>query len=544
MDKQTIDRILNDVYMADESLRKHDKELRQMVEKILESRPKSELNESFARELRQEILARADELKSETRAGREFVFRLPKFAYALGGLALLLLVVLPFLTGQEAGRQDKKVVFNAGIQDIGSRAFGGLGQGAEGLYEPQADKPEGLGAGGGGQMTQEAYEQEKQSSEPDTRRIMPRRVNYEFVYKGKDFDLPAGELPVYKRIKKSGSARDLAQELMDIQTDLMDLSRLRDARIRNLDLVENRQFGLSLNFNLQENMISLNKHYDKWPNPFADCQGDRECYENKRLSPGDVPSNKRIIGLADEFVSSYGIDMGHYGPGKVQDHWRKTYARAPDKDNVHIPDEMSVVYPLVLNGQTVYAQSGEPTGLVVNVDIRHGKVAGAHPVMAYNFQSSAYPAVDDQESVLKLAKNGGLQPYYKHKDPTETVTVELGTPQSALFKYFRHNQEDRTTQELYVPAFIFPVKSVSDDSAYFYREAVVVPAVKDLVDIRQPDGGIGIPEPMPMPRADKPQADKEDRASEELLPQPDKQGSGQTEPGASGPGDIGIQIED
>lgn len=535
--EEKIDQILNDIYMADKSLREHDQELRQMIEKVIKSRPKAELDDNFVQELRQELMEKARELKAEPAPSKAFVFTFPKFAYALGGAALVLVVMIPFLTGRDEGG---RVVFNKGIQQAGSRAFGELS--SAGIYESEAQSPEGLGAGGGGQMTQSKEMDGSPSSGTDSARIMPRRVNYEFVYSGDEFTLPEGDLKVYKRVKNEAGAKDLAGQLTSVNTDLMDLDNLENTAVRNLDLVEDKEFGHALNFNLQENVISINKYYEKWPNPFKQCQGDSDCYERNRLKPSDVPSNKRITSLAADFLSSYGINMSYYGRGEVQDSWRRSYELSKDKDNVYIPDEISVVYPLILDSRTVYSQSGDKNGLSVNVDIRSNRVAGANPIMAYNFQSSAYPAVDDKEKLMQLLKDGGTQPYYEHEDPTETVTVELGTPELALFKYFARNSGDNTAQELFVPGYIFPVENVSDESSYFFRKAIVVPAVKDLVEIEKHGDRPGIPEPMP--RADELEADDREEESQ-LPPTPDSgSGAGQSEPGSPGQDGIGIQIEE
>jgi hypothetical protein len=83
------------------------------------------------------------------------------------------------------------------------------------------------------------------------------------------------------------------------------------------------------------------------------------------------------------------------------------------------------------------------------------------------------------------------------------------------------------------------VENVSDDSSYFFREAIVVPAVEDLVDIEDRGGPIGIPEPRPMPVEPGGTGDGAGPP-----PKLDSEEAGQAEPGSAGESGIGIQIEE
>ena len=58
MDEKT-KQILNDLYMIDGSLKKHEKEVTEIVNKLLESKPDIKVDGNFVRELRMELVKRA-----------------------------------------------------------------------------------------------------------------------------------------------------------------------------------------------------------------------------------------------------------------------------------------------------------------------------------------------------------------------------------------------------------------------------------------------------------------------------------------------------
>jgi hypothetical protein len=82
---------------------------------------------------------------------------------------------------------------------------------------------------------------------------------------------------------------------------------------------------------------------------------------------------------------------------------------------------------------------------------------------------------------MELVYNGGSYPYYDYfvEGEYETVDIELGSPSLELVKIWNYDQTKMISQELYVPAYVFPIISQSKYN-YFYRKNIVIPAVKDF----------------------------------------------------------------
>jgi hypothetical protein len=528
-----IQEILKDLYQVDDTLRERENELVKIIQELLRSKPEAKIDENFVRELRQEILKRAKELKEERQAKVRNIswfsnlFPANKFAYALGGAVIVLIITVPLYSyinqkGKRAGAPEKLALdFNHGITEVKDQAFGAL------TATNQAKTPssvQGLGGGGvartesgggGGLVTTEKVDAGVPSR--------PEYIQYKYVYGGDPINIEQNTMKVYRRIRSEAGNRSLAQYLTELDFDIFDLSQFKNALLTNLNLNEEREFGYSLNLNFEENELNIFQNWRQWPQLGQECQDlsaqtGEACYDQYRLKYADVPADDRLIATAKQFVKNYGVDLSQYGEPVVEDQWRWTYEQAEDKANVYIPEEISVIFPLIVDNQTVYDSNGNPTGLYVSVNVRYNRASGVRPIRPYNYESSSYDVITDSEEIIKLAEQGGLWPEYYYEEPTKTVEVKLGTPQAGLYEHYSYEPVKGQTSQLLVPALFFPIMSMSEEISYFYRQYIVVPLAKDIIkDIAGPVS------PLPQPRLLEDEGQDEEavvnEAEKEVFPQ-------------------------
>jgi len=92
--------------------------------------------------------------------------------------------------------------------------------------------------------------------------------------------------------------------------------------------------------------LFINRNYDLWP---------KIDYENlKILKMNDMPSNDKIISIAEKFINNYSIDLKLYSKIVIDDLWKKDYENSQDKENYYIPDSINVVNQLVLDNLGVH----------------------------------------------------------------------------------------------------------------------------------------------------------------------------------------------
>ncbi len=459
-----IQKIIQDLCEFDPELKKHEKQLEKTVAALLELKPENRFDQEFAKKLKKELLARRQ---------KRFSVKIFKNAWFFvpAGATVLFVVLLSSLywggfSDQPSGPERGRVALE--IEAREKEAFGPISAEIEELDTP--------GVHGGGQLTQEVNG-DTPGLGVTGEQVVPRRVNYDFVYVGDDFSPEEENLSVFKRVKDDSLSRDLINQISSFDFDLLDLDSFQNKELRSFSFSEDREFGYSLEFNLRDNSLHLSKNRDRWPNPMMECQGDPACLEDIRLKPQDIPDNKTILEKSYEFMKEFGINTDYYGEGQVQDSWRQSYELSSNKDNFLVPDSLSVIYPLEIKGKQVFQKGGDSFGLNLEFDVRQGRVSGLNNFFLPQFESSLYPAVKQGEDIISQASKGGLFKPFEHSDPTEIQEIKLGTPNLELVRVYSRGSEGQESGNLYLPSFIFPVVESPEDS-YFLREYIVVPAIE------------------------------------------------------------------
>ncbi len=503
--------ILTELYQLDPGLKKYEKQLITIMEELIKSKPDVSLDESFRQELKTQLLSKAADMKTNKKINYKYMFNFSflkfarSFSYVAVGVAVMALAISSsfYLTSPKYRVAGTKLALDSqfNLVEVSDGAFGFL----QSQNTGQSAGAQGLGAGGMGEGTVAVRSEvapETVTSEGDTAvkiepgyggggMIMPAPTYFSYVYKGEPLELTQAKVGVLKRIKNSASAGQLGSLLTSVDFGLMNLSRFSNVQMQNLSFVEDREFGYSIYANLYDSSISISENYLKWPNPMSQCQDDA-CYRSFQLNINDMPADEEIIRLANEFISNYGIDLSSYGEPIVNNDWRVWYERADNKQDVYIPDVVSVVYPLILQGDEVYDESGNKTGLYVNISIRHKRATGIWNLFAQNYQKSMYDAETNVDTVLQYAERGGLYSW-QWEDAPNRVEVELGTPTISYIRMWNFKPGAPEGDELYIPALIFPILN-SPDNVDIYKKAVVVPLAKDLLSANDWGGPIRIME--------------------------------------------------
>jgi len=284
MSKKQIKNILEDIYKIDKSLKAHGPQLEKIVVEILEAKPEISIDRKFKKELYRELMARISELEPKKKSIWQGVFG-RKFSYAFASVLAIVIVVVVgvvFFTGGE------KVSFNLGINDINDSGFGPL---------VLSDSSSSEAKGGGGPDTGESA-------------YLPASgyTEFKYVYIGDDFSTDENIAGVYKRKVNDSVSRVFARKISDLKFDFVNFSKFKDLSVDSVTISEDRSFGYSINLNLKDASFRLYKNWEKWPKE-----------ESVKIS--DIPSNEKIIAIADAFIEEHDIDMSTYGKGEIFGNW-------------------------------------------------------------------------------------------------------------------------------------------------------------------------------------------------------------------------------
>lgn len=494
--KKQIKHILTDLYALDPTLKEREAELVELLNRLLVSRPDTRIDEHFVRQLRQQLLASgshasADGWFTHYSTIMTELFTVRRLAYAGAGVTAVIAVALVMYTGyyNTPLEQPPTRLRQGGITEVAPHAFGSLKN--DGSQGERAQYPTGLGAGGGGSMAMVEETGATDSAKAPAgggggdaaaRMIVPPSPrNYRFVYEG-DLDLAETELPVLRRVKSPEAAKSLAAKFTDVDLNSVDLTAFSDLAVQNISLVEDHELGYAININLEEGVLSISEHWRQWQEK-DDCRTE-ECWQARRLKESDIPIHETLIAMANAFIARYGVDMSNYGEPQVDMQWRANWEARPETDR-WIPEVMDVIYPLQIDGQTVYEENGNVFGAHVNINVRRNKVSGLWNYTTQNYERSQYPAETDEARIKKIVAQGGrFMPWWPEAEEQEEIAV--GDPERILVKIWRYNEGQ--SDEFIVPALRFPIIDKPEDS-YVWQNAVVVPLISEMLDEYERDGG-------------------------------------------------------
>jgi hypothetical protein len=338
------------------------------------------------------------------------------------------------------------------------------------------------------------------SPAPDDTSTMPYQpTEYVYKYTGNPLNKVNASQSVYRKAKPRQSEGGLVDKLFKTGTfGLLDLSLFKSAQISNLTISEDVPYGYSVMLDLQYGAASIYPNYPKWP----------EFSDYKPIKESDLITDGEAMNIANAFLVEKGISRDGLANPIVDSSWRVYYDSLPagseEKMGFYIPESVNVVYPFTIEGQSVVDESGGPAGMYVNVDVRTKKVNSVNDITARQYERSSYAGETDTDRIIKLAEMGNYRNFMNPGTPmpyaeegmsgmdgsnaadsevmpiveSKKVELELATPTIGTVRIYMMNQSTYSSDEIFVPAYIFQVKNPTEDS----QKQVIIPIVKDVLD--------------------------------------------------------------
>lgn len=503
MQKDKLDLLLQELYSWNPKLRERESELIRLIESMAEAKPDTKFDEAFAADLKKDLLNHRilldnDDGLKDNNLLFNFKSMNKKIYIAVGSVAVLGVAILAIMLN--AFPKDKVSFINGSKNDQFVKAepgaFGSLalltsannnsanqavakGSGAAAavpaIQEMTSTRTvasvdslatSATGMGGGGNVA--------------SKMIVAPMHSYTYVYKGDPLELSEANGTVYRRIKGDGNLSSNLDSLISTKTfGPIDLGKFSNLRTGSISLLEDKRLGLSINIDFNEENIYIYQNWLQWQSDRDKCGDNQACWDSYRIKINDVPGDDTLINKAADFLAEKGINLEHYGAAKVDNNWRLNYEASTDKANYYIPEEMSVIYPLVVDGQAVYDQSGNPDGLRVTVNLLQNAVSGVSNLTSYRYETSDYALETDASKILGLAEKGGYGSgiYYYASENQGNITLELGTPTKSLIRLWRYT--NNINEELLIPALIFPINNAPAD--YYGSKYITVPLAQEMV---------------------------------------------------------------
>jgi hypothetical protein len=497
LNEKQLELILQDLYAVNPALRQHEAELENMIREIVELEPEIVFDENFRSQLRSKLMARAGQLTAaEAPSAWWQGFFSGRRSYVFASvLAVVVIIVGAGYFAKQSGiinlPGQSSLSFAFKKIALGENAFGPLGGATQASGKGGSATAPVVGLGGGGGMGSNGS---GGSGQADT--VIYPSVYLHYVYKGEPLDLKDSQIEVLRRMGFNDDVSSLRGLLKNFGFNLVDMNTFSSLKVQNINLIEDKDFGFAISSNVQDGSIFVSQNWYRWPQPYTACtaQDYVACQERFRMKISDILPDSEALKIAKDFVKARGIDTSSYGEPVITDTWRAEYEKTFDKSQFYFPEFANVIFPLKINGQSVYDESGSMTGLFVTIDNRQKRVSNINGLNSQSYQASNYTAETDSAKIIKLVEQGGYwgSPYAAMAKPSGStgpiesmqnneMKLEVGTPtkQYVLFASYPNGP----VSYLLVPSLIFPVINAPiGASYYYYQKNIVVPLAKELLD--------------------------------------------------------------
>lgn len=500
MEKNKLDNLLQELYLFEPQLAKFETQLIEIINQMSELRPDTKFDSVLAAKIKARLMQTIEESKKRELNHRFFKFNfinMNKSIYIYAGLATVFVLAFAFLSfnlinkfehENKPGKlneissnsyedwlernQDDFVRVEAGA--FGSLTLVSMSDVRSISQDDAGSKIAPAGAGGAATVMLGATE--------NTRMIMPWFNNYKYIYQGDNLVLDKSEGDVYRRLAITNTdGQRVANLISGLNLNGLDLSNFRNLKVQSISLLEDTDKGLAVNLDFDSGNVSIYENWSQWRFPEREaCGDDNACWQSFRLKIEDVPTDLALINQANNFIKSYNIDLSNYGEPVVDNNWRFEYERSNDKLNFYIPETVSVIYPLLAGDVAVRDQSGNYSGVRVNINVFYKVVSGLNNLSINHYELSSYTLETDFQRIIRIAENGGWGLWFgggiENKKEQKTA---LNTPEFTYINLWRYNNDKN--EELLIPALIFPV-ALDSVSEYYGRQSIVVPLVKEILD--------------------------------------------------------------
>ncbi|MDD3303196.1 MAG: hypothetical protein PHN31_06590, partial [Candidatus Gracilibacteria bacterium] len=322
------------------------------------------------------------------------------------------------------------------------------------------DRATGLGGGGGSTMSM------LKTFSPDTQNYVSEI--YRFSFSG-DLNLELkGKMPVYKKEKKVSYNTDFSNSLKKLNFAGVDIGSFGNIGVSNISFVENDDFGLNIFVDFENSSLSMYRNWLKWP------QTDYE-----QTSKNVLLDENEILSISNDFLSKHKIDLSKYGKPKVETSYVVAYKNFISTNTIpeYSQNFVNVVYPLIIDGNEVVEESGENSGVRIEVSLADKKVSGLNGLVVDNYLKSDYDTEENTKNILKVANVGGKYGFNNAlTENAKYIDLKLKNPK---LKYVSSYIFRNNVNQLYlIPSIVFEVEK--DGNSSYYSDYVIVPLVKDF----------------------------------------------------------------
>lgn len=420
-----------------------------VINKIKLQQPDSRFDASFSSDLRARLMHRKNIVSP--------FFTFNRYAYSLVASLLAIILVVPLTSyitlrsvsnGTDILEQVKNLTSSLSpqqkIQDKGSKAFGTLA-----LLPKTTAKMTGDSAPSTTSAMMAAGLAVTGDMATATIEVAPEIVKEVklYSYAGADLILDKSYGNIYRRGTGFDAGRNLLNLIEKSDFGMVSLASFPNMSVKDIELAQDITTGYRVNVNFDQGVVTIRPDPAKWP-----AMNTQASTTKKNLTPA------AIIAVSDTFLKEHKISHASYSSPEV----------VPDSDTT------TVIYPLVIDGLSVYTANGKKYGMEVTVDATNKRITALQNLTSQTYDSAQYDLAKNSAIVLDGIATSMNQDFTNIYTATSSeAQVVYDTPSKVLMRIIR-TTDIGVKEELFVPALLFPNKDPKGQSA-------VVPLVLDFL---------------------------------------------------------------
>ncbi len=490
MNKNDIKKIIEDLYRLDPRFREKP-EFPRIVEEILSAQPGAELDEHFITRLRAQLMIEAKKNMDRRPISSPFARWL---RLGVPVAAIIAVIVYAGTSGVfTRNSRSNELTFSAHYIDREAQAFGSF---TGSSVAPLTNDSVAFGKGGDSvdSTSGTAIHSEPSNAGSESDRMAMSITypypftQYEYVYAGEPNPLMADSGNVLKRAIGVAVMGNLVSAISRAKFGGLDLSTFRDLEVQNLQVAENREGGYLINIDFIGGYIYIGKNW-KFGSPYPD----------QPETQAQLMSDEQAILIANAFLKAHKMSTTAFGAPTVEPlpeimplmeeaiSARPIEAASSDaKMMAYIPEIVTVVYPLTIDGVTVHEEGGILYGMRVGVNVRTGEVDSVSEFGTQTYERSSYPLVTETPRLIDYLNKRSIFPTEPGME-IKKVTVTLGTPTVVYMRHWKSDESGSQSNEYLIPAAAFPIIAGGESH---YTKTVVVPLVDDFLSAQPIDGPV------------------------------------------------------
>jgi hypothetical protein len=287
-------------------------------------------------------------------------------------------------------------------------------------------------------------------------------------------------MAIYKTKKTEITSTRLGSLLKNFGAAAGDFIRNGKVVMQNMSFFNSSE-KRSYNVDFNSGIINFHTNRDYDPN-------------RKRTTEEDIPEDSELISIANAFLREHGIDPATLNTPEIDKRWMVYYERekkrmeeSGEKYPMHIPSEMNVVYPRMIDGIPVVDYGGGKVGQVrINIDILDNQVMSGSVNLSLNMDKTEYATQNSESLISILKETGGTNAFRYGPTPLridtpdedlKPVKIDANYKEAILAYIEKHQWKEGENKIYYIPVVMFKGDIDSSAQEESYEQVTFVPVI-------------------------------------------------------------------